>query len=90
MTLTKKQLKKRLQNEKSTMIKTNDTIIETIQDNKIIIEGDKRRVNITINAGLWEKLDKNTYNKSGTVEQLITKFLEKLEGKEIILIKPDF
>lgn len=59
----------------------------TIEEKKaFVIEGNKQRVNITINSGLWNEF-KNIHNKSRLMEELLRKFLEKEKGKEVILRK---
>lgn len=62
----------------------------TENNGKLVIEGNKQRVNITIHAGLWKELNSITDNKSLLVEKLIQKYIEDAEGKEIILRKSEF
>lgn len=82
--------KKRMYNENQTKKQILKNIYEIEEKGKLIIEGDKQRVNITINGGLWKRFgDKvGSKEKSQIVEKLIKKYLEENEEIEIILRKP--
>lgn len=79
-----------LYNKRKTKEEASKKVYEMENNGKIVIEGNKQRVNITIHAGLWGKLDSFTDNKSGVVETLLKKYIEDCEGKEIILRKSEF
>lgn len=57
---------------------------EIEEKNCIVIEGNKQRINVSIHAGLWNKIP-NTINKSALMQKLLKDFLEKDLKKEIVL-----
>lgn len=56
----------------------------------LVYESNKQRVNISINSALWNDFDNVTDNKSRFVEKLIVEFMQKYRGKEIVLKKSEF
>lgn len=52
----------------------------------IEVEGNKQRINITLNPFLWNELGHITDNKSAYVNDLLKKIIEKELGKKIRFI----
>lgn len=58
-----------------------------MEENTVVIDDIKRRANITINEVILTEIEKITNNKSGLIEKLLIKEVEKALSKKIIVWK---